>query len=278
MANLGADFNANTPTDADFVRHPTRPALPAQIRTVRSRFKSFFGELFDLETGDFKDAVIPQSALVDHPDKPDEGGGAGFRSVTVDSRGFVVSGEEQPTLTAPRHFRAFFSADGGSIESSGGVETTPAPTPQPWPDPWPDLSVLFTGFGFPDAYRYSFIVPEKVSRVVVTLQGGGSDIGKIDTPDLGQERTQRRTLNLPVEPGNKLWALVGAANSPSVILLESPRKYATSQGYKYGVVASGSSDNYATQRLKGPLRPYGRIGTVAVPSGVPGFVMIDWYA
>ena len=53
MANLGADFNASKPTEADFVRHPSKPNLATEIRFIRSRLKSFFGAVMDLDSGDF---------------------------------------------------------------------------------------------------------------------------------------------------------------------------------------------------------------------------------
>lgn len=274
MAKLGADFNASSPTEADFVRHPSKPNLATEIRFIRARLKAFFDPLFQLENGDFEDNVIPQAALVDHPNKPSSNGRQ-YTSVTVDKRGFVIGGSVDEVYTLPRHFRAFFTSAGSWVEAPNGVGTNPAPGLSPWPDnriPWETQYRTL-----PYVYPYKFIVPATVHRLKVSLYGGGWKFG---SPAIGQDRTMHLFFNAAVQPGNKFDVWVGGSDSPSVFARMKASVFATSETYAQNVSSpiAGYPDAGLARNQPRFLRSYGQDGASSGQLGQPGCVLIEWYA
>jgi len=274
MAKLGADFNASSPTEADFVRHPSKPNLTTEIRFIRSRLKAFFDPLFQLENGDFKDNVIPQAAIVDHPDKPSSNG-LQYTSVTVDKRGFVIDGSTDQLLTLPRHFRAFFSSQGAFIEAPDGVGTNPASTLTPWPDnriPWETQYR-----SLPQVYPYKFIVPAGVRRLSVSLFGGGWKFG---SAAIAPEQPKHLFVNAAVTPGNKFDVWVGGSDSPSVLARMEAESFCTTEGYIKNLSSptAGYPDAGIARNPPAIYRPYGDNGASANQLGTPGCVIIEWYA
>lgn len=274
MANLGADFNSSSPTDADFVRHPTRPALPSVIRDVRARLKAFWGVMADLETGDFKDNAIPQAALADHPDRPSSGNDF-YTEVTVDRRGLVIAGSKAVRITSPRLFRAYFCARGGFVETPDAVITEAAP---PLSD-WPSSSVIRADTAFlPRVYSYQFTVPAGVSRLRVSVYGGGWSEAYV-AAKAGVARAA--FFNYAVTPGSGLFVWVGGSDSPSVVGKPDYTSFASSEGYRKNI--SGPRGGYPDAGIAGNVpkmrfRPDGDNGVPGDPAGKPGAVLIEWYA
>lgn len=274
MAKLGADFNASSPTEADFVRHPSKPNLATEIRFIRARLKAFFDPLFQLENGDFENNVISQAALVDHPNKPSSNGRQ-YTSVTVDKRGFVIGGSVDEVFTLPRHFRAFYSSAGSWVEAPDGVGTNPAPVLSPWPDnriPWETQYR-----SLPYVYPYKFIVPAGVRRLKVSLYGGGWKHG---SAAIGQGQSKHLFINAAVQPGNKFDVWVGASDSPSVFARMEVQTFATSETYTKNVSSptGGYPDTGLARNPPRYLRPYGKDGASSGQLGEPGCVLIEWYA
>jgi hypothetical protein len=268
MANLGADFNGSTPSDADFVRHPTRAALPSFIRDVRARLKSFWGVLSDIETGDFKDNVIPQAALADHPDRPSSNGD-NYTEVTVDRRGLVIAGSKTIRLTAPRLFRAYFCARGSFVETVDAVITS-APSPL---SNWPTDEVTRTDRAvLQKVFPYEFVVPAGVSRLKVSVYGGGWS--QQNSTLFGVTRAV--FFNYALAPGTKLFVWAGSSDSPSVIGKADYSSYATSEGRQKGL--GDPAFVFSVNPPKMQYHPDGDNGTTADPTGKPGSVLIEWYA
>jgi hypothetical protein len=80
---LGADFNANTPSDDDAVKWGAQA-----IRDIKARLKAWASQIFDLDSGQLKDNVVGSSKLANLQPSP-----AGtWDSVTVNEKGQVTGG------------------------------------------------------------------------------------------------------------------------------------------------------------------------------------------
>lgn len=237
MPKLGADFNAGDPTDAAFVRHPTKSNLATEIRTIRARLKDFFGGianpqsgvreggLFDLESGDFKDNVVPPAAWVDSPTNPSSGADL-YTQVTVDRRGFVVRGSTAQVLNLPRVFRAVYSNTGGFFEREDGVTQITASPTQSW-----NTKVLRAapqgGVFLPTVREYQFVVPSGVERLSVIAIGNGA-------PSYAA-RSAWSTFQVSPSDIYRVW--VGCtADSPSAFVSQDYVRYLTSEGFPYNVI------------------------------------------
>lgn len=270
MAKLGADFNASKPTEADFVRHPSKPNLAAEIRSIRARLKSFFGTTMNLESGDFQDNIIPQAALVDHPDKPDSGGDF-YTEVTVDSRGFITKGSKSSSITTARVFRAVFTIEEGVVETETGLVREPAPNTSSWPINKLKRNDERT---IPEVREYRFFAPAKVTQIKIRCIGGGMD-GSATVPGANGKTCW---MCFPVTPGAQYRVLVGLRQFPSAFCSTDYLRYMTSEGWTYNVIGGGADDKDNIYLYKRPLyRPYGFGGAINQP-GNPGIVHLEWYA
>lgn len=262
---LGTGFNASKPTESDFVRHPSRPALAAEIRHIRNRIKSFFGVVFDLTADAVKDNVVPLSSWVEHPAKPSSGTQY-YTSVTVDERGVVVGGSVAPVINNSRTFRARFSSDGAWTEGPDGLNTDPAPPITLWPQGIPSADMLK-----PYVQEYLFVVPAGVNHVRALLISAGSPTE--DGPTFSGRMT--------VVPGELLRIYVGQIPGGACVLASSDRtRYLTSEGYTMNTVTptSGPNDRAGFQLLtRSPYRPYGGRNPLGIVLN-SGLVVLEWYA
>jgi hypothetical protein len=156
---LGADFNANQPSNDDLVKKGA-----AIFRDIKTRLKTFFAVLFDLETGQLKDNIITSAKLKDL--NPDPTGT--WKTVTVNEKGLVTAGTnpDESSASFPRRIVYYFT---GAIQDDG---TNIA------------ASAAFDDNGLAVA-EYSFTVPAGVTRLMVQLQGAGGGGGSINTSGAG---------------------------------------------------------------------------------------------
>jgi hypothetical protein len=281
MANLGADFNASKPSDADFVRHPTKPNLATEIRFIRARLKSFFDVLFNLDddasqpgvsAGDFRDSVIPNAAIVDHPNKPSSRAEF-FTKVTVDKRGFVIGGSTEPVNNAPRIFRACYTVDGGWYETADGLLTDPNAGTVSFPV---GKVVRSDETITQQAVEYRFTVPAKATRLRVLLIGGGQPGGTTTSGAHGRSAW----FPVTVSPGEIYKVQVAQSRGISLFGLADWSRYITSEGYNLDAYGPGSGYNTRpslTTFQRPPYLPYG-LGGDPYGTGHPGLVLIEWYA
>jgi hypothetical protein len=274
MSKLGADFNASKPTEADFVRHPSKPNLATEIRFIRTRLKSFFGAMINLESGDFQDNIIPQAALVDHPNKPDSGNEF-YSEVTVDSRGIVTSGSKETSFNAPRVFTASFANTGAVQEAADGLVRDPATNDAQWPvNRLPRAAAGTTTL--PLVKEYRFFAPKNVTKIQVICIGGGL---KGDASTTGAA-AKVAWISFTVVPGEQYRILVGQSDAPSAFCTMDYARYVTSEGYTKSTTISGAGyiDKRQVHNFKrSPFRPFGSGGALNTP-GTPGMVLLEWYA
>jgi hypothetical protein len=250
---LGSDFNASTPADSDYVRTATGTTAAGVLRDLRSRMKEFFAVLFDTASGDFKDDVIPSSALEDSKSTPGSGDRA-FERVQVDSRGFVVKGYLDPEYRKARVFRAFYLASGGWQEGPGGKTDLSAPVTEIWPSGGPP-HVSPEGAVVAYGKRYEFVVPAGISRLKAMITSGG------DVTEAGTV-----TAGFDVTPQGRLVVFVGDQNTPSFVAAADFSSYITSESYVAGRPTGTVLSDAGPQ-----FRPAGTAGN-------PGSVLLEWYA
>jgi hypothetical protein len=154
MPLLGTGFNESQPAESDLVKKGA-----AQLRDIKARLKAFATVLFNLDTGDFKDRVIRQEALVDANPNPE---GTHTR-VVVNKKGLVVSGDS-PDATTSAHLQRTVYMFGGGFDPEGEA-ITPAGA---------------TDDNGNTVAQYSFVTPADVTRLFVKVlaPGGGSPLGK----------------------------------------------------------------------------------------------------
>jgi hypothetical protein len=174
MALFGKDFSESRPTDADYVQHGTKSAASV-LRTLKQNIKDFFDVHFNLESGGFDANTVPGSAL--EPLTPNPEGT--FRQVTVNKKGQVWTGEEDPEGEPKYHLRAFFSSDPSfqsiqetregefvNINFSGGVRLTHQNTSDKTYDGYLPPTAGTGAFSF---RTLDFFVPDRVTEVKYTL-------------------------------------------------------------------------------------------------------------
>lgn len=154
MSLLGTGFNESQPADSDLVKKGA-----AVFRDLKQRLKAFVTVLFNADTGDFKDGVIRQGALVDA--NPDPSGT--WTRVVVNAKGLVDSGDNPDVTTTARLYRTMYLFNQG-IAPDGTTITKTADTD--------DNGNTIA--------QYSFTTPADVDRLFVRVQapGGGSPVGK----------------------------------------------------------------------------------------------------
>lgn len=281
MAKLGADFNASKPSDADYVRHPTKPNLATEIRFIRSRLKSFFGVLFNVDddesqtgvsAGDFKNSVIPNAAIVDHPNKVSSRGEF-YTKVTVDRRGFVVGGSKDPVYNAPRIFRACYTIDEGWYETPDGLLTEAGAGTVPFPIG----KVVRSDETITQlAVEYRFTVPAKATRLKVLLIGGG----KPGSTTASGDHARTGWFPVSVTPGEIYKVQVAEHRGISLFGLPDWSRYVTSEGYNLNAFSPTSDYNTRPSLVtfrRPPYLPFGMGGDIN-GIGQPGLVLIEWYA
>lgn len=269
MANLGSDFRSTQPTDNDFVRHPSLPNLASELRSVKTRIKSFFERSFLVDTGDLWDLSVPIAALKSIT--PDPSGT--WKRVTVNSKGQIIRGSNANTDDAPRIFRAVMYGQASTpsfMDTLSGV-TEMVPEVEATPSTEFDKAFYATeNFSF---YKYSFVVPQKVYRIKATLVGYG-----LKYPDTTPYVAARqRDVSFSTTPGSILKIWVGnTSGTPSRIANATQSKYADSGAVVYptGVDFPDVTVGYHSPYFVG----YGTSGTVSSTEGGPGVVILEWYA
>lgn len=154
MALLGTGFNESQPADSDLVKKGA-----AQFRDIKARLKAFCTVLFNLNTGDFKDGVIRQAALVDANPAPT----GTWKQVVVNAKGLVTSGTNPDVVTTATVQRTQYFFTGGTDPT--GLALVPSTT---------------TDDNGNAVAEYSFVTPADVTRLFVRVQapGGGSPAAK----------------------------------------------------------------------------------------------------
>lgn len=254
---LGSGFNASKPTTGDFVRHPTAPQLATEIRGIKSRLLEFFGVVFDVESGQLKDGVIPPSALTPYHSTTSSGSEY-YTRYTIDRKGFFVGGSFDLLLNSPRAFRAYFSEAGSAVDTENGPVRDAAPPVQDIPSGirWDSTSVV------PNGLLYHFIVPDLITRILTTLIAKGTTTNS----------SRSRSFGLPVVPGERLEIFVGGTNGVSYVSASDRQRYMTSEGLNLAVYpGAGFNETPTLGLVRSPYRPFG--------SGTSfGAVLLEWYA
>lgn len=148
---LGSDFNANQPSDDDLVKKGA-----GIFRDIKTRLKTFFGVLFNLETGELKDNIIAYAKLKTL--NPDPAGT--WTSVVVNNKGLVTAGTN-PDVSTPSIPKRYLYYPASGLDPDG--ETLAG-----------SLTIDDEGLTIRE---YSFTVPENVTRLVVQVQGAGGGGG-----------------------------------------------------------------------------------------------------
>lgn len=156
---LGADFNANQPSDDDLVKKGA-----GIFRDIKLRLKTMFAVLFDLETGQLRDNIVTSAKLKDLNPSPE----GEWKTVAVNSKGLVTSGSnpDEATASVPRRI-VFYQAS--AIWDDGTVVASAAATDDE------GLQVS----------EYSFTIPENVTRLMVQVQAAGGGGGSSGTSGAG---------------------------------------------------------------------------------------------
>jgi hypothetical protein len=265
---IGSDFNASKPTDSDYVRHPTGRQLATELRFIKQRMVDFFGRSFTLDSGDLQDNIIPVPALRDSPTSPSSGPDF-YRHVTVDRNGFVLSGDTDPVNNTARVFRAAFFSTGSWVETESGIVRNAAVTLQDIPPSHDVLHWVNTSYppgGLPQGYRSEFIVPDGVTRIRVTLQGGYPR----GTSPVSASAV---VFDLVVTPAELLEIFVAAVGGITYLARPDYSTYVTSE------LLSNSPTGAIPTLFGGAFHrnPY-RLTADADTVSTPGLVTIEWYA
>ena len=268
---LGSDFNASSPSEGDYVRNKTAPQLASTVRDLRTRLKDFFAQVFDGETGDFKDSVIPSAALVDSATNPSSGADF-YQQVTVDSRGFVVKGSATPVYTGPRVFRAFYTSTGGWYETPEKLVAVPAVPRQSAPFSIPGGASEWAAGD--TGYLYDFLVPAGITQLKIFLQCGGPQLAGDGT--VPPEAFTSIEGALDVHPGTLLKVFIGEAGvgvgsrgASSIIATADYSQWISTANAQHpiGVAVLGNTQYYFGLRY----RPMGAVNS-------PGGAVFEWYA
>lgn len=152
---FGADFNASQPSDADLVKKGAQ-----WIRDIKSRIKTTFGVMFNLETGQLLDNVVASASLKDL--NPDPSGS--WNRVTVNKKGQVTAGAEEEQVISAKPYRWIYNY-GTGLGPAGVIARS--------------LDVDDDGL---NVASYSFTVPAGVTRLNVRVFGAGGGGGFNVTP------------------------------------------------------------------------------------------------
>jgi hypothetical protein len=245
---FGQDFNAARPGDADYAQRTTNEQGAQVLRNLKFRIKTFFTKLFDLESMDFHDAVIPSSALLALDPDPSA---TGYREMTVNRKGQVIRGKTGVVETGPQPYRAIMYADTTLFADDNFQETSEglvALTPLAEAGPFAADSSLYYVIPF------EFFVPTGVTRLKFHLAVKWAD-EYIDG-------------TVEVSPGDKirieLWNRQGSGTSGhSNIILPDGTVRRTGSG--------GATAPFGTY-FKGSENFYSGIGAGK------GFCILEWYA
>ena len=157
MAGMfGADFQSSQPSDSDLVKRGA-----AVFRDIKTRIKAFMGVCFNLETGQPKEKVFPQTSIKDKT--PDPSGT--WNEVDVDQKGFVTAGRTVNLTSPAKPYRFVYNYTSGT-DADGDTITRSLDTDDD------GLNVA----------TYTFTVPDGVERLRVQCFGAGGGGGYNATP------------------------------------------------------------------------------------------------
>lgn len=305
------DFDSTQPADSDPVKRGAE-----WIRDVKRRLKTFCGAMFDLDTGLFKDNVVPSDALQDMEGLFSAGKTSGeFTQVTVNSKGLVTAGSDTADQQRARIYRAIYTFDSGGkydtdsgvtnvtgtlVNYSGGVNQAPF-----------NYSTHDTLTGA-QCRKYTLTIPANVHRIHAKVIGAGGGASKGGGTDYGGGGGSHAEANLAVTPAETLTILVGdggthATNGgtgnpgcPSGIFLSDGTYMdgnsglgATSSsggGVDTNTPASSNVNVFEIPGVAGGANLFGKTGSYLWPhgsgglasgggwadDGAKGFVLIEW--
>lgn len=221
--------------------------------------------MFDLETGILSEGVVSSDSLKDIAPDPSGTG----RRVRINSKGQVVEIVDETLEIAPRVFRAVFQKDSGVVDTDAGIQTLNGHV---------DISRTVAPYWFTE---YEWVVPDNVSRVGVTMVGGGMGY-KEDTVAAGSDSDFYR-FNWIVYPGETLVVRVGHGmpnqSDPNLhrVSHSSVRAFDDSRSAITSGIASGVIAVYMPAS-DSPMPYFGRGGQSSGSSGQDGLVIIEYYA
>lgn len=221
--------------------------------------------MFDLETGLILPGSISSDSLKDLSPDPS---GTGQR-VRVSKKGQVTEIVSETNPIAPRIFRGVFLKDSGRVDTEAGVDDLTGVV---------DISLSAQAYWFTE---YRWVVPEIVTRVAVSMSGGGMGY-KEDVSQPGSNAHFLR-VNWIVVPGDTLIVRVGHGMPPQTdpnLHTVSKSTIARFDGSK-SLNTGGVTPTEISTRLpveRSPYRSYGRGGQTSGAYGQDGFVVIEFYA
>ena len=221
--------------------------------------------MFDLETGILSSGSVSSDSLMDLAPDPTGTG----RRVKVNSKGLVVEIVDEDLAIAPRMFRAVFLKDSGVADTVAGVQQIQGHT---------DISRSVAPYWYTE---YEWVVPDIVTRVGVTMIGGGMGY-KENEPAAGSDANFYR-FNWIVYPGETLIIRVGHGmpnqTDPNLhrVSQSSVRAYDNSRSAITSGIPSGTIAIYM-EASDCPMPYFGRGGQSSGLYGNDGLVLIEYYA
>lgn len=221
--------------------------------------------MFDLDTGQVQKDSIGSASLVDLSPSP-EGTG---RRMKVNSKGQVTELLTEDLVTAPRIFRVILRKDSGVADTASGVDTLRGVIKE---------SRSLKAYWFTE---YEWIVPDKVTRINVSMVGGGMGY-KENEPDVGDDSFFSR-FDWIVEPGERLIIRVGHGMPPQtdpnlhIVAHSSIRSFDGTRE----VETDAPESDLLQLRMPAPENPYrifGHGGQATTEYGQDGLVIIEYYA
>jgi hypothetical protein len=261
--NFGSDFNSSKPEDSGFVRHPSLRQLATEIRDLKTRIVSFFSTCFNLSTGNLNSASIPMTALIESKDKPSSGN-LGYYEVTVNAKGFVVSGNVNPPSAATSIFRAVFIGDEGFIETPTGTIKQTTTSSEIYGVPCPaftDINSTRSSKG----YKYGFIVPEGVTKILVQVISGTVS---------STQPASKYSRGYPTVPGEELTIFCGEETGTSFVA-SGPVQNNRFPQYVTSEYDASPDDLFLTPWISPGFSPYKIPTTGTLRKGI---VILEWYA
>lgn len=278
---LGADFDTTQPSDTDLVKKGA-----AWIRDIKSRIFSFVSTLFNPETGQFKDKVIPSAALVAIP-----GVEGTWNEVDVNSKGLVIAGR---TISKTVFLKQYvFSFGRAGMQATTGDTATPVLALH---DPEPTSSASL------NTATYSFTVPPTVTRLFVRVQAaGGGPNGTSPTFRGGGGSAVEAVVDCLPDDQFLVWVGIGGiydttisaglAGGPSKFEFDSTQSVKAGGGHPAAIVAGNGGAGFVTgDRILNYALFDGQTGSATLGGsggfGMPGygaelmdgFVTVTYYA